>query len=179
MGRYAFQNNDLFSGTNSLSPYQGFNTGQISRNQNFNLTATHAFSPRLFVESGVAYNRFLNLQPLGDAPSTTPCWQYALQRSVDRPHRLPGYAPDACGSAALPSSGAQNVYQTYGGATLGVGAAHDQSRRPVSAPARQPHVRRQSDRLLPNVHDAGDAQRRRGCDLRRHRSQPQGAGRHL
>ena len=76
MGRYAFQNNDLFSGTNSLSPYQG-NTGQINRNQNFNLTATHAFSPRLFVESGVAYNRFLNLQPLGDAPSTTPCWQYA------------------------------------------------------------------------------------------------------
>src|SRR6185312_6063879 len=34
MGRYAFQNNDLFSGTNSLSPYQGFNTGQINRNQN-------------------------------------------------------------------------------------------------------------------------------------------------
>ena len=91
MGRYAFQNNDLFSGTNSLSPYQGFNTGQINRNQNFNLTATHAFSPRLFVESGVAYNRFLNLQPLGDAPSTTPCWQYALFNALsDRPHRLSG-----------------------------------------------------------------------------------------
>ena len=113
MGRYAFQNNDLFSGTNSLSPYQGFNTGQINRNQNFNLTATHAFSPRLFVESGVAYNRFLNLQPLGDAPSTTPCWQYALFNALPTgPIVFPGYAPDACGSAALPSSGAQNVYQT-------------------------------------------------------------------
>jgi hypothetical protein len=122
MGRYAFQNNDLFSGTNSLSPYQGFNTGQINRNQNVNLTVTHAFSPRLFVESGVAYNRFLNLQPLGAAPATTPCWQYALFNTLPTgPIVFPGYAPDACGSAALPSSGAQNVYQTFGSATLAWG----------------------------------------------------------
>jgi hypothetical protein len=119
MGRYSFQNNDQFSGTNSLSPYQGFNTGQINRNQNVNLSVTRAFSPRLFVESGVAYNRFLNLQPLGAAPATTPCWQYALfNRLPIGPIVFPGYAPDACGSSALPSSGAQNVYQTYGGVTL-------------------------------------------------------------
>jgi hypothetical protein len=119
MGRYSFQNNDLFSGTNSLSPYQGFNTGQINRNQNVNLTATHAFSPRLFAESGVVYNRFLNLQPLGAAPATTPCWQYALFNTLPTgPIVFPGYAPDACGSAALPSSGAQNVYQVFGAATL-------------------------------------------------------------
>ena len=119
MGRYSFQNNDLFSGTNSLSPYQGFNTGQINRNQNVNLTVTHAFSPRLFAESGVVYNRFLNLQPLGDAPATSPCWQYAFFNSLPTgPIVFPGYAPDACGSAALPSGGAQNVYQVFGSATL-------------------------------------------------------------
>src|SRR5215510_15189480 len=95
MGRYSFQNNDLFSGTNSLSPYQGFNTGQINRNQNVNLTVTHAFSPRLFAESGVVYNRFLNLQPLGDAPATSPCWQYAFFNSLPTgPIVFPGYAPD-------------------------------------------------------------------------------------
>src|SRR5262245_47084486 len=104
MGRYAFQSNDLFFGTNSLSPYQGFNTGQINRYQNVNLTATRAISPRLFVESGVAYNRFLNLQPLGAAPATTPCWQYALfNRLPIGSIVFPGYAPDACGSSALPS----------------------------------------------------------------------------
>jgi hypothetical protein len=122
MGRYAFQNNDLFSGTNSLSPYQGFNTGQINRNQNVNLTVTRAFSPRLFAEGGVVYNRFLNLQPLGAAPATTPCWQYALFNTLPTgPIVFPGYAPDACGSAALPSGGAQNVYQTFGGVTLSWG----------------------------------------------------------
>src|SRR6266498_3729196 len=119
MGRYAFQNNDQFSGTNSLSPYQGFNTGQINRNQNVNLAVTRSLSPHLYVESGFAYNRFLNLQPLGAAPATTPCWQYALfNRLPIGPIAFPGYASDACGSAALPSSGAQNVYQTYGGVTL-------------------------------------------------------------
>src|SRR5262245_56030215 len=119
MGRYAFQNNHQFSGTNSLSPYQAFNTGKTNRNQNVNLAVTRGLSPRLFVESGVAFNRFLNRQPLGAAPATTPCWQYALfNRLPTGPIVFPGYAPDACGSAALPSSGAQNVYQTYGSATL-------------------------------------------------------------
>jgi Carboxypeptidase regulatory-like domain len=119
MGRYSFQNNDIFSGTNSLSPYQGFNTGQINRNQNVNLAVTRSLTPRLYLESGVAYNRFLNLQPIGAAPATTPCWQYALfNRLPTGPIVFPGYAPDACGSAALPSSGAQNVYQTYGNVTL-------------------------------------------------------------
>ncbi|HEV2664288.1 MAG TPA: TonB-dependent receptor, partial [Blastocatellia bacterium] len=122
MGRYAFQNNDLFSGTNSLSPYQGFNTGQFNRNQNVNLTVTRAFSPRLFAESRVVYNRFLNRQPLGDAPATTPCWQYSLFNSLPTGAIVfPGYAPDACGASALPSGGPQNVYQVYGGMTLSWG----------------------------------------------------------
>ena len=118
MGRYAFQNNDLFFGTNSLSPYQGFNTGQISRNQNFNLTATRA-------RRGSSSSRASPIpQPATAraAPSTTPCWQYAqFNASSTGPIVFPGYAPDACGSAALPSSGAQNVYQTYGSATLAWG----------------------------------------------------------
>jgi len=118
-GRYAFSDSDQFDGTVSLSPYQGFNTGQDSRNQNVNLTLTHAFSPRLFSESRVAYNRFFNLQPLGAAPATTPCLQYKFFNALSTGSIVfPGYAPDACGSAALPFGGPQNVYQVYEGATL-------------------------------------------------------------
>jgi hypothetical protein len=122
LGRYAFQDNDLFAGTNSLSPYQGFNTGQTSRNQNINLTVTHTFSPRFFSESRVIYNRLLNLQPLGDAPPTTPCWQYFFFNTQPTGDiSFPGYIPDSCAFAAIPFGGPQNIYQLYEGVTLSKG----------------------------------------------------------
>jgi carboxypeptidase family protein len=123
LGRYAFQDNDIFAGTNSLSPYQGFNTGQVARNQNINLTLTHTFSPRLFSESRVTYNRLFNLQPLGDAPATSPCWQYDLFNRTPSGDIItfPGYVPDVCAFAGIPFGGPQNVYQFYNGVTLSKG----------------------------------------------------------
>ncbi len=119
MGRYAFQNNDLFTGTNSLSPYLGFNTGQLNRNQNFNLTVTRAFSPRLFSESRVVLNRLLNSQPLGAAPANTPCWQYRYFNALPTGAiTFPGYLPNSCGFAPIPVNGAQNIYQVYEGVSL-------------------------------------------------------------
>jgi hypothetical protein len=121
-GRYSFQDSNQFAGTVSLSPYQGFNTGQKNRNQSVNLTLTHAFSPRIFSESRVAYNRFFSLQPLGAQPATTPCLQYQFFNAVPTGAIVfPGYAPDACGSSALPLGGPQNVYQVYEGVTLSWG----------------------------------------------------------
>jgi hypothetical protein len=121
-GRYAFSDSNQLDGTVSLSPYQGFNTGQDSRNQSVNLTLTHAFSPRLFTESRVAFNRFFNLQPLGAAPATTPCLQYQFFNALPTGSIVfPGYTPDACGSGAFPLGGPQNVYQVYQGATLLIG----------------------------------------------------------
>jgi hypothetical protein len=122
LGRYAFQDSDLFDGTNSLSPYQGFNTGQTSRNQNINLTLTHTFSPRFFSESRVIYNRLFNLQPLGDAPATSPCWQYRFFNTLPTGDiSFPGYIPDSCAFAAIPFGGPQNIYQFYEGVTLSLG----------------------------------------------------------
>jgi carboxypeptidase family protein len=117
-GRYAFSDTNQFDGTVSLSPYQGFNTGLDGRNQNVSLTLTHTFSPRLFSESRIAFNRFFNLQSLGDAPSTTPCLQYQFSNVQPTVSIVfPGYTPEACGALALPSGGPQNVYQVYQGVT--------------------------------------------------------------
>ncbi len=121
-GRYAFQDNDLFDGVISLSPYQGFNTGQSSRNQSANFTVNYSFTPRLISESRFTYNRFSTLQPLASAPASAPCLQYAFFNALPTGAIVfPGYAPDACGSANLPAGGPQNVYQVYEGVTLSLG----------------------------------------------------------
>jgi Carboxypeptidase regulatory-like domain/TonB dependent receptor len=119
-GRYAFQDGKAFDGSVSLSPYQGFNTGQTTRNQNINLTLTHTFSPRFFSETRLIYNRINQLQPLGDAPATSPCWQYDLFSATPTGDIItfPGYVPDVCSFAGIPFGGPQNIYQFYEGVTL-------------------------------------------------------------
>ncbi|HKX32343.1 MAG TPA: TonB-dependent receptor [Blastocatellia bacterium] len=123
-GRYAFENSNLFDGSNSLSPFQGFNTGQTSRNQNLNLTLTHTFTPMLFSETRGVFNRLFNLQPLGEAPSTTPCWQYLNLSATPTGDLItfPGYLPSLCRGSVIPGGGPQNVYQFYQGFTYARGS---------------------------------------------------------
>ncbi len=73
LGRFAFSQSRYPDGTISLTPYQGLNTGENTRNQNLNLTLTHSFSSNFFSETRAVYNRVLDVQPLGKAPATTPC----------------------------------------------------------------------------------------------------------
>jgi outer membrane receptor protein involved in Fe transport len=122
-GRYAFSQSNFFAGSNSFSPYQGFNTGTDTRNQNLNLTLTHSFSPRLFSETRAIYNRIFSLQPLGSAPATTPCWQYDLFNATPTGDLIvfPGYVPDVCSFAGIPFGGPQNIYQVYEGLTYARG----------------------------------------------------------
>jgi outer membrane receptor protein involved in Fe transport len=119
MGRYAFSQIRYPEGAISLSPYQGFNTGENVRNQNLNLTLTHTFTPSFYSESRVVYNRMFDLQPLGKAPSTTPCWQYDYFSSTPTGDGItfPGYVPQVCSFAGIPYGGPQNVYQGYQGFT--------------------------------------------------------------
>jgi outer membrane receptor protein involved in Fe transport len=121
--RYAWYDENDFAGTNSFSPYQGFNTGITTRAHNLNATLTHAFSPQLFNELRLTYNRYNNLQPLGEAPSTTPCWQYRSYRSTPTGDFIvfPGYVPDVCSFAGIPFGGPQNVYQFGTGFTYNRG----------------------------------------------------------
>jgi len=121
LARYAFDKTDFFPGTISFSPYPGFNTGQATLNQNINATLTHTFSPRLVSETRAIYNRIHNDQPLGAAPGTTPCWQYANFNAGAFPITFPGYVASDCSFAGIPFGGPQNIYQFASGWTLSKG----------------------------------------------------------
>jgi hypothetical protein len=122
-GHYSFARSDNPVGANSISPYAGFNTALASRAHNVNLTLTHSFSARLFSESRVTYNRFDQEQPLGKAPSTAPCWNYLNSFNTPTGEQIvfPGYIPNQCVAASIPSGGPQNVYQFYQGFTQAKG----------------------------------------------------------
>ncbi len=64
-GRYTIYSENDFAGTNSQSPYDGFNTGQTLFNQNVMLSVTHVFSPNVVMSLKGIYNRLNNQQPLG------------------------------------------------------------------------------------------------------------------
>lgn len=57
-GRYAIESRLDFSSFTSASPYQGFNTGQTTFNQNVLFSLTHTFSPLLASETKLVFNRF-------------------------------------------------------------------------------------------------------------------------
>ncbi|MGH9831360.1 MAG: carboxypeptidase regulatory-like domain-containing protein, partial [Blastocatellia bacterium] len=111
--RFGTDRQTLFDGTNSFSPYSGFNTGTQLQNDNLSISLTQAHSSRLITQTRLAVNRLVYEQPLGGAGSvpglsffgnTTPAIDgYELT--------LPGYS--TTGSAALPFGGPQNVFQVY------------------------------------------------------------------
>ena len=119
--RYAFDKEDDFPGTVSFSPFPGFTTGQNIKNQNFSGTVTHSFSPSLYSELRLTYNRVLTLQPFSTAPATTPCWQYDLYNNTaafgGELILFPGYSPTVCSFAGIPFGGPQNIYQGHNGWT--------------------------------------------------------------
>src|SRR5262249_2553452 len=59
----------LFDGTNSFSPYGGFNTGTQLKNDNLSISLTQAHTPRLITQTRLAINRLVFTQPLGTAGS--------------------------------------------------------------------------------------------------------------
>jgi outer membrane receptor protein involved in Fe transport len=112
--RYGADHEIFFPGFVSTSPYQGFETGQNTLNQNMVLSLTHVFSPNLVTQSKVDFNRFNLKQPLGSAgivPGLFP--QPNTPLSINGLNLLfPGYLPLLPGSA-LPFGGPQNLYQFY------------------------------------------------------------------
>jgi outer membrane receptor protein involved in Fe transport len=110
-GRYAFQDQTLFEGTNAFSPYAGFDTGQTNFNNNFLLSLTHTFNPRWVSQSKAAYNRLNNLQPLGEQPVGPTLYLRPASTSINGlPVALPGYLPFNPG-LAIPAGGPQNLLQ--------------------------------------------------------------------
>ncbi len=61
--RYAFENVQTDAGTNSSSPYPGFDTGQHNRNQHLLGSVTHVYSPTMTSQTKAVYSRVNNQQP--------------------------------------------------------------------------------------------------------------------
>src|SRR5512146_3172518 len=108
--RYAYQNENWFAGTISFSPWEGFSTGQKTRNHNALVSLTHVFSPNLVSTSKLLFNRldlFQGLGPSGVVP--TLFFNDSIPTSVGGKFvMLPGYLPTSPGSG-IPFGGPQNV----------------------------------------------------------------------
>jgi hypothetical protein len=113
--RYAYERVDLFSGTNSTSPYAEFNTGAKNRNHNATVQLVHSFAPTVVSESRLVYNRLDDDQPLSKAPISPSFFITSVMSSQpDASVTLPGYfaTPNRIGNA-IPFGGPQNLYQLY------------------------------------------------------------------
>lgn len=104
----------LPSGTNSLSPYSGFDTGTTSFNQTYLYNLSYAITPSFLSNSKVSYSRYNTSQPLNGGASPTLYLNQANTASTDGSTGIsiafPGYLPLSPGNA-LPFGGPANVYQ--------------------------------------------------------------------
>jgi hypothetical protein len=113
--RYDSYKDSFFSGTNSLSPYNGFNTGSTDYDQAAAVGITHSFSSQLTSSTKLTFSRVNGGQPIGTAGVVPGLYLYASNAaSVDSvsglPVVLPGYLPTQPGDA-IPFQGPQNLYQ--------------------------------------------------------------------
>lgn len=103
-----------FPGTNSLSPYAGFDTGTTIFNQSYLYNLNYAITNNLLSNSKVSFSRQNNSQPLNGPAVPTLYLNQANTTSTD-PNTgnaivFPGYLPTSPGNA-LPFGGPANVYQ--------------------------------------------------------------------
>ena len=111
-GRFALDKRTFFPGVINFSPYAGFDTGENDFNQNYNITLTHNFSPRLISTSKIVFNRLNQLQPLGAAAvgPTLYLTGTAFTQLQSTNVALPGYSEFTPGNA-IPFGGPQNEVQ--------------------------------------------------------------------
>ncbi len=110
-----------FPGTNSLSPYAGFDTGTTSFNQSYLYNLDVVISNSFLSNSKVSYSRQNTSQPINGAPTPSLYLNQANTASTDGTTgtyiAFPGYLPTSPGNA-LPFGGPSNVYQFVQNFTL-------------------------------------------------------------
>jgi outer membrane receptor protein involved in Fe transport len=118
-GRFALDKRLFFPGVINFSPYTGFNTGENDFNQNYNITVSHNFSPRLVATSKIVFNRLNQLQPLGAAAvgPTLYLTGTAFTQLQSTNVAFPGYSEFTPGNA-IPFGGPQNELQLIEDANL-------------------------------------------------------------
>jgi hypothetical protein len=111
--RYALQDQQAEAGTNSASPYGGFDTGYLNKNHSLLASLTRVYGSSFTTQTKVTYNRLLGDQPLnGDYQPTlymNPTTPVSLQ-GYDI--AFPGYLPWSPGNA-IPFGGPQKLLQLY------------------------------------------------------------------
>jgi len=112
--RFADNHAADFAGSVNTSPYQGYETGQLTSDQNALISFTRVVSLNLVSQSKIVYNRLSNLQPLGANPVGPTLY---LENTTGTQFggtlvALPGYSEFTPGNA-IPFGGPQNFYQAY------------------------------------------------------------------
>ena len=116
--RYALQHRVAEPGTNSNSPYPGFDTNFVDKNHNINGSLMRVWSPNLTSQSKIVWNRILNEQPINGDPGPrlvmNPTGAVRLQG-----YRIafPGYFPFNPNND-IPAGGPQQLLQLYQDQTL-------------------------------------------------------------
>ncbi len=114
-GRYALQDETLFPGFVSFSPYQGYDTPETQFNQNALLSVTHTFSPHVVSQSKVVFNRLTLLDSLSSAPVSPTLFLSSANvasKILGINVAFPGYLPFSPGNG-IPFGGPQNLGQIY------------------------------------------------------------------
>jgi len=107
--RMARQYASSFAGTETNSPWQGYDTGDLTVNDGFALSATHTFSPQAVSQTKLSYNRMSDLQPLASQPIAPTLYTTLTTTSQlgGASIAYPGYSPYSPGNA-VPFGGPQN-----------------------------------------------------------------------
>ena len=114
-GRYARESKLFPNGTSAFSPYTGFDTPATTLNNNFLVSLTHTFSPRLISESKLAFNRLNNSQPYGANPVGPGLFIFpGITGAIGgNPIAMPGYWPYNAANSPAGFGGPQNLGQVY------------------------------------------------------------------
>jgi hypothetical protein len=114
-GRLARENKNFFNGTSAFSPYAGFDTPATALNNNFLVSMTHTFSPRLVSESKLAFNRLNTNQPYGANPVGPGLFMFpgATGTIGGNTIAMPGYWPYNAANSPAGFGGPQNLGQAY------------------------------------------------------------------
>ncbi len=121
--RYTLLNQDLLPGTNSYSPYAGFNTGSRVEDHNLLFSWTRVWASNMTSQSKAVISRLASDQPLGDRGVVPGLFLVGnATATLGGIHvALPGYLPFDPG-LAIPFGGPQTLVQVYHDQTLLKGA---------------------------------------------------------
>ena len=103
---------DYAIGTQTNSPYIGYDTADFLAKNSLAFSATHIFTPTFISQTKLSFNRFGDSQPLGTAP-VGPTLYTTLSATTSlggSTITYPGYSPTTPGNS-IPFGGPQNYYQ--------------------------------------------------------------------